>query len=69
MICKWEKKKNTNRTKTGESGVPGRVSSSCTISGTNRVISITNPKIGHARGKEDDIYTTKNGTYQWLIKS
>jgi hypothetical protein len=48
----------------GELMCSGRVSSSCSTSGTRRVNLVTNPVISHERGKEREVFTT-SGTYQW----
>jgi hypothetical protein len=42
----------------------GRVSSSCSASGTRRVNLVTNPVISHERGKAREVFTT-SGTYPW----
>ena len=50
----------------GELGCSGRVSSSCSTSGTRRVNLITNPVhvISSEWGKDREVFTT-NGTYLW----
>jgi len=42
----------------------GRVSSSCSVSGTRRVNLAKNPVISHERGKDREVFTT-SGTYPW----
>jgi biotin transporter BioY len=42
----------------------GRVSSSCSTSGTCRVNIVTNPVISHERGKDRVVFAT-SGTYPW----
>jgi len=42
----------------------GRVSSSCSTSGTCRINLVTNQVIGHEWGKERELFTT-SGTYPW----
>jgi hypothetical protein len=42
----------------------GRVSSSCSTSGTRRVNLVTNPVISHEWEKEQEVFTT-SGTYPW----
>ena len=42
----------------------GRVSSSCSTSGTRRVNLVTHPVISHERGKDREVFTT-SGTYPW----
>jgi hypothetical protein len=51
-------KNNTNPAKTG------RVSSSCTTSGTHRINLVTNPVISHEWGKDREVLTT-SGTYRY----
>jgi len=48
----------------GELRCSGRVSSSCSTSGTRRVNLVTNPVISGARGKDRKVFTT-SGTYPW----
>ena len=42
----------------------GRVSSSCSTSGTRRVNLVTNPVISHEWGKDREVFAT-SGTYPW----
>ena len=42
----------------------GRVSRSCSTSGTRRVNLVTNMVISHERGKDREVLTT-SGTYPW----
>jgi hypothetical protein len=42
----------------------GRVSRSCSTSGTRRVNLVTNMVISHERGKDREVFTT-SGTYPW----
>ena len=42
----------------------GKVSSSCSTSGTRRVNLVTNLVISHERGKDREVFTT-SGTYPW----
>ena len=42
----------------------GRVSSSCSTSGTRRVNLVTNPVISREWGKDQEVFTT-SGTYPW----
>ena len=42
----------------------GRVSSSCSTSGTRHVNLVTNPVISRELGKEREVLTT-SGTYPW----
>jgi hypothetical protein len=63
--------KHTHKTKdrvtrkTGdEHRCSGRVSSSCSTSGIDRVNLVTNPVISHERGKDWEVLTT-SGTYPW----
>ena len=44
----------------------GRVLSSCSTSGTNRVTLVRNPVISRERGKKHGIVNTTNGTDSWL---
>ena len=48
----------------GELRCYGRVSSSCSISGTPRVNLVTNPVTSHEWGKDREVFTT-SGTYPW----
>jgi len=48
----------------GELRCSGRVSSSCSTSGTRRVILVTYPVISRERGKDREVFTT-SGTYPW----
>jgi hypothetical protein len=48
----------------GELMSSGRVSNSCSTSGTRRVNLVTNPVISHEWGKGREVFTT-NGTYPW----
>ena len=48
----------------GELRCSGRVSSSCSTSGTRRVNLVTNPVISGARGKDRKVFTTSR-TYPW----
>ena len=48
----------------GEFRWSGRVSSSCSTSGTRRVNLVTNPVISHEWGKDREVFTT-SGTYLW----
>ena len=48
----------------GELTCSGRVSSSCSISGTRHVNLVTNPVTSHEWGKDQELFTT-NGTYPW----
>jgi hypothetical protein len=48
----------------GELRCSGRVSSSCSTSGTRRVNLVTNPVISREWGKDRDVFTT-SGTYPW----
>ena len=48
----------------GELRCFGRVSSSCSISGTRRVNLVTNPVISREWGKDREVFTTI-GTYPW----
>ena len=50
--------------KPGELGCSGRVSSSCSTSGTRRVNLVANPVISHERRKDREVFTT-SGTYLW----
>jgi hypothetical protein len=71
-IDKQRSSKHTHKTKDrvtrtplktgGELRCPGRVSSSCSTSGTRRVNLVTNPVLSHEWGKE--VFTT-SGTYPW----
>ena len=45
-------------------GCSGRISSSCSTSGTRRVTLVTNLVISHERGKDRKVFT-KSGTYPW----
>jgi hypothetical protein len=49
----------------GELRYSGRVSSSCSTSGTRRVNLVTTPEINHGWGKDREVFTT-SGTYPWL---
>ena len=73
----WPQKKSTKQTyktkdrvtrtrlKTGdEFRCSGRVSSSCSTSGTRRVNLVTNPVISREWGKDREVLTT-SGTYPW----
>ena len=56
---------NTNPTKSGcEFRCSGRVSSSCSTSGTRCVNLVTNPMINREWGKDREVFTT-SGTYSW----
>jgi hypothetical protein len=46
----------------------GSVSSSCSTSYTHRVNLVTNPVIGHERGKDREVFPT-SGTYLWSFLS
>jgi len=48
----------------GELRCSGRVSSSCSTSGTRRVNLVTNPVISREWGKDIEVFTT-SGTYPW----
>ena len=48
----------------GELGCSGRVSSSCSTSGTRRVNLATHPIISRELGKDREVFTT-GGTYPW----
>ena len=48
----------------GERKCSGRVSSSCSISGTRRINLVTNPVISREWGKDREVFTT-SGTYPW----
>ena len=48
----------------GELRCSGRISSSCSISGTCRVNLVTNLVISYERGKDREVFTT-SGTYPW----
>jgi len=48
----------------GELRCSGRVSSSCSTSGTRRVNLVTNPMTSHEWGKDREVFTT-SGTYPW----
>jgi hypothetical protein len=48
----------------GERKYSGRVSSSCSTSGTRRVNLVTNPVISREWGKDREVFTT-SGTYPW----
>jgi hypothetical protein len=48
----------------GELRCSGRVSSSCSTSGTRRVDLVTNPAISREWGKDREVFTT-SGTYPW----
>ena len=48
----------------GELRCSGRVSSSCSTSGTRRVNLVTNPVISREWGKDLEVFTT-SGTYPW----
>ena len=48
----------------GELRCSGRVSSSCSTSGTHRVSLVTNPVISCEWGKDREVFTT-SGTYPW----
>jgi hypothetical protein len=50
----------------GELRCSGRVSSSCSTSGTRRVNLVTNPVISREWGKDREVLTT-SGTYPWLF--
>ena len=50
----------------GELGCSGRVSISCSTSGTRRVNLVTNPVIGREWGKDRGVFTT-SGTYLWSL--
>jgi hypothetical protein len=50
----------------GELRCSGRVSSSCSTSGTRRVNLVTNPLISHEWGKHEKVFTT-SGTYPWTF--
>jgi hypothetical protein len=43
---------------------PGRVSSSCSTSGTRRVNLVTNPVKSHESGNDREVLTT-SGAYPW----
>jgi len=45
-------------------GCSGKVSSSCSTSGTRRVNLVTNPVISQELGKDWEVFTT-SGTYPW----
>jgi hypothetical protein len=71
---KQQSTKHTHKTKArvtrtplktgGELGCSGRVSSSCSTSGTHRVNLVTNPVISQEWGKGRKVFTT-SGTYPW----
>jgi hypothetical protein len=48
----------------GELRCSGRVSNSCSTSGTRRVNLVTNPMISHEWGNDREVLTT-SGTYPW----
>ena len=48
----------------GERKCSGRVSSSCSISGTRRINLVTNPVISREWGKDREMFTTSE-TYPW----
>jgi hypothetical protein len=48
----------------GELRCSGRVSSSCSTSGTRRVNLVTNPVISHEWGKDQEVFAI-SGTYSW----
>jgi hypothetical protein len=48
----------------GELRCSGRVSSSCSTSGTRRVNLVTNPVVNHEWGKDRKVFTA-SGTYAW----
>ena len=50
----------------GELKCSGRVSSSCSTSGTRRVNLVTNPMISHEWGMHREVFTT-SGIYLWLF--
>jgi len=50
----------------GELWCPGRVSSSCSTSGTRRVNLVTSPVISREWGKDQEVFTT-SGTYPWAF--
>jgi hypothetical protein len=50
----------------GELRCSGRVSSSCSTSGTRRVNLVTNPVISREWGKDREVFTT-SGTYPWSL--
>ena len=48
----------------GELRCSGRVSSSCSTSGTHRVNLVANPIVSRESGKDREVFTT-SGTYPW----
>jgi hypothetical protein len=50
----------------GELSCSGRLSSSCSTSGTRRVNLVTNPVINNEWGKHREVFTA-SGTYLWLF--
>jgi hypothetical protein len=59
--------KHTHKTKDRVTRTPlttGRISSSCSTSGSRRVHLVTNPVINHEWGKDREVFTT-SGTYPW----
>jgi hypothetical protein len=48
----------------GELRCSGRVSSSCSTSGTRRVNLVANPVVSRESGKDREVFTT-SGTYPW----
>ena len=48
----------------GELRCSGRMSSSCSTSGTHRINLVTNPVISREWGKDREVFTT-SGTYPW----
>jgi hypothetical protein len=50
----------------GELRCSGRVSSSCSTSGTHRVHLVTHPMISHECGMDREVFKT-SGTYMWLF--
>ena len=66
--------KLTHKTKVGVTRTPlangvrlmcsGRVSSSCSTSGSRRVTLAKNPVVSHEQGKDQKVFTT-SGTYPW----
>jgi hypothetical protein len=65
--CTYKTKDRVTRTPQkngGELKCPGRVSSSCSTSGTRRANLVTNPVISREWGKDREMYTT-SGTYSW----
>ena len=64
-LHRQQKVEQLKSTKTGgELMCCGRISSSCSTSGTRRVTLVTNTMTSHRRGKNREVFTT-SGTYTW----